>query len=868
MATPSLDLNNVWQYISQGHEKPLKQAFYNTVANIFVVIAAAVAVAVYFILAPFIRPLYWALLCGNFLYPFKRSLTNVLRQWLKGLQDSGTPFAVGLVLLPFQIGNTLAESMTAAIWANFKLLLGVVISIPSLYMLYHFTPLYNMLGLLTLLLNFLYDFMEYFNSNWVWTFFIAYMLCVVFLWKPGSNWLRFLSAPVWISLLLHFANVAGPLKVPLCMLMIIVMVVGVIVQMGSSQKKEKDEGTTSEPFWLALASTLGFYSRAATEEQSGPKSSTESATIEESPVIRAPDNVPAVKPTSLSLPVKTDSTHITRDVSGHSQTEQSGKSMVDQYFTALLWGHVVVRLWMHVWIISLLFMVPLLHLGFKKIVQQFKPEGMLHATAENAKSAAVRWLEAREQVLMPHCLRGLGSLLLKGDRKIISILEPGLDQATSVLFILMLLFGTFLFSIIGTVQIQRESMYMITSTQNILNKTVNSELSEWMSNAEEMRQTMYQVLQKTHEHGRNFIASKVNEFLPVEGSQEERDNIVNQVLDVWDKLYASMLSMNEQSNTTSDTEPVISSDMNSLRAMMSRAKDMLQISAAVEFVKANLGMFVSVLESVWTVLKSNMTLLITVITSILSAVLGGGTAILNFVISAIIFLTTLFYLLASSGDTYKPAELFINMSPGSTGSRFGQAVEQAISGVFKASLKMATFYGLYTWLVHLIFGLDIVFIPSALAAVFAAIPFLGPYWAAVPAVIQLWLVKGQGLSALLLFVAHMMPAYFVDTAIYREIEGGHPYVTGLAIAGGILFMGLEGAIIGPIILCCLIVVVNMYSHMLKAEPSTPTPAHLNFNLQSAMARIQQQACQNKSSPQAVTRSTLGAQANDIGRSQN
>lgn len=41
-------------------------------------------------------------------------------------------------------------------------------------------------------------------------------------------------------------------------------------------------------------------------------------------------------------------------------------------------------------------------------------------------------------------------------------------------------------------------------------------------------------------------------------------------------------------------------------------------------------------------------------------------------------------------------------------------------------------------------------------------------------------------------------------------RNSHPYVTGLAIIGGMYWLGLQGAIFGPIILCSMIALINLY----------------------------------------------------------
>uniref|UniRef100_A0A1B0D6D9 Transmembrane protein 245 n=1 Tax=Phlebotomus papatasi TaxID=29031 RepID=A0A1B0D6D9_PHLPP len=187
----------------------------------------------------------------------------------------------------------------------------------------------------------------------------------------------------------------------------------------------------------------------------------------------------------------------------------------------------------------------------------------------------------------------------------------------------------------------------------------------------------------------------------------------------------------------------------------------------------------------------------------------------------IVFFTALFYLLCSSEDRYSPL-VFVTSLGFKSGPRIAEAIEGSIAGVITATAKIALFHGLFTWLTHTIFSVNVVYLPAVLATVLAAAPFLGTYWCAVPAFFDLWLAQDRFWIAVVLLALHFFIPSTVDAAVYADIKSsGHPYLTGLSIAGGLYWMGLQGAILGPLLLCLLVMIFDLtVSAINKESPIT------------------------------------------------
>ncbi|KJH43089.1 hypothetical protein DICVIV_10910 [Dictyocaulus viviparus] len=437
-------------------------------------------------------------------------------------------------------------------------------------------------------------------------------------------------------------------------------------------------------------------------------------------------------------------------------------------------------------------------------------------------------------------LRQFVKVLFTSDQMLVSSLHSKMDVLSS-LVVMGFLACSVIFSLLFIgFQLHSETVHIVRLTNNVV-----SSRPDWLGAAMNFTEDQLEghdinidkYVEKAYQQGRAYLASNIRALADTKDTARA-DMLEEQVMKVVDNLY----KMWEERNSASEaTTP------NGLRG--DRKTQLMSLTNLNTFkeeiiliVKENIDMLTSIASSVWGIVSANIAFLLTLMGALAGLILNFGLDIINLVIEVIVFLTMVYYLLSASRDRWLPIEWISNLATltsissnkssttSVTENDVTIAIEQAIfllilpllfvfaamfSGVFVLSSKMAIFYGLYTYFIHTLFDLNVVFVPCMLAALFAAIPIMPTYIVSLFGVFELWLVRGE-LSATVVFaVLSFAPQMFANATFYKEVKFSHPYVTGLAIIGGMYWLGLEGAIIGPIILCSFLVLINVYMQVAR-----------------------------------------------------
>ncbi|XP_018058918.1 PREDICTED: transmembrane protein 245 isoform X1 [Atta colombica] len=879
--SPMDNLFNMLSGFSAGQEKALKQGIYNAVALFFLCLVSVAGYGLYIILRPFVKPLIWALLCGSVLFPFKCLLVTAVQSWFTKVEASRTLLIVNVSLLPVHIFDNVSERVGSFLWMHMKYIVWTVLLALVAVGLYHFTPnvimclAWRMFQTFSIISGF---FILACNIFTVSTILVGYFVILYIYWTPSNSaHFRYMSFMIWFIISMYLSSIAGSYQVLVFTALQILCIIGFIYEailvmdahelngrhltfsqaarfaltneLLPSQQEDKSTSLEDEQTKNCIPEGESADTPICSQEEVGKSTFADATGIErirstsrrgvKSLSLDTDAGLSAVMGVTTRTPAYnihyiTRATLRDRYLLGKIRAElrtsldmQDDEVDTDKYMYGALYACAGMLLWKHRWIAHIL-VIPLVYYIVKQLGSYFGFWNMILGHCNSMIEILKSWCMDRHQALIPSNIRGLYKISVIVDEKLRNILKNSVNAVATTSVILGLIVFVTCASIFIMIQIYAEGLHLVQVTGEILNSTLMSNPDiDWVP--EKWEESVNSVLDNIYTYGRSAISdgirSLVKDLEPTKAEQMEK-----KVLELWDRLYQAWMMSNMDPNLVGPTVDAMSaySAWESFKDSIGKTPiHLFNMTSIQNFAKENIGILTSVFDSVWSIVKGNISVILTIFTELFYIVLMSGSAVLNFVLSTVVFFTTLFYLLSSSDKTYKPIELTTMFSPISC-HRFAMSLQEAVIGVFAATFKLASFFGMWTWFIHNLFQVKIVYLPSALATMLGAVPFLDAYFACIPATIELWFTRGS-MIAISFFLFHFLPCNIVVTEFYKEIKGGgHPYLTGLSIAGGIFCLGVEGAIFGPLLLCCIMVVINLsrrYLNSPEEEEEVVLPAY-------------------------------------------
>lgn len=136
------------------------------------------------------------------------------------------------------------------------------------------------------------------------------------------------------------------------------------------------------------------------------------------------------------------------------------------------------------------------------------------------------------------------------------------------------------------------------------------------------------LIDNAHKYGRNTIETYVDGLLQ-EAEKEQAEKLKQQVLTTWDRLVQNMLER--------DSGEAMGPKMGyGLKDSLEEIVDNTVVKEGlIAWAKGNMAMLRDVLDSVLIIVKSNIYLVASVLGSIFTVLLGGGYAVITFIVDTV-----------------------------------------------------------------------------------------------------------------------------------------------------------------------------------------------------------------------------------------
>jgi len=861
-------------------DKDLRNSFLNAIALSFLVALGAGLYYVYSILEPFIVPLAWALLTGVLLHPYKRKLTNGLRKDLEKIQKNDQNVGVTILKNTIKFSENLLDFVGKYFLSKWRLIVWTVLVGVGSYVVYIYTPQYWVLAFLTFRDWFFVTIPQFFDSVKRVHLYISSTLFVsaLLIIPEYKVFCMVMSCITWLM--------AGSLALsyiwpPLMYLLTVAVIAGYFTSESCSNAQTSDiregdemdgaETNKVQSFVLYILNKLTILKNAPDEIDSkqiddtqlpsqGPKASTP-LPVKTSVAAQAHVNAGDTPRPGLATPkqdfkiphpgvsalkkehgILSNRPNISEIAGGKNLGSNTPRSRLGRsfryakrksslaemkhdsmrYIYMVVWCCILIQLWIHP---ALLVLLPfcILYSCIKRALQYVFTTELVQEYGRNVYKILYNWYSSNCDAIFPYPVRLITELLYNIERLILKITICHADNIVTVFLILGIVLVTIFAGVFISIQVYAESAYIIQSVTSIASSldmkdsivlnTLNISLPD--------NSSMEGVVDEAFTYGRNWISTTLRDTL--EGTNPAvMEELEEKVLELWDRSYQYWILKQDPSIGPKISSSAITSSFGEILETVYHSRDVFNLTSMEIFVRNNMGTLTSILEHVWSLFQGNMLILVDAVLGLVRVLLHSSSGVINFLFGIIIYLTALFYLLSNSAHTYKPIE-FLGQYNFFNGPGVGTVLQNAVNSVLFITVKMSTFYLLWTYLTHTVAQATIVVLPMLFSSFLAAVPVTGQYLVSLPASLEVWLLQDRPIAAVLLMLLQVAPSWLVDAAIYSEMKGGiHPWFTGLAVVGGVYVFGVVGAVYGPLVLCVLYVVVTLYSTYIQdLEPATP-----------------------------------------------
>lgn len=331
-----------------------------------------------------------------------------------------------------------------------------------------------------------------------------------------------------------------------------------------------------------------------------------------------------------------------------------------KYMYGAMWACGCMLLWKQKWILSFL-IIPFVWYVVKQVSRSFGFSSIIKNHLNSLIIYSKNWYQERQEAIIPAHIRGLYKVYIIIDKKLSKILKGSVDSVATIIVILGLIIFVFCSSIFIVVQIYAEGIHIVQVSGEILNSTlVNNPDIDWLP--QQWEDSVNSLLDNAYTYGRTAISDGVKNLVK-DMEVTKAELIEKKVVELWDRLYQAWMMSTEPDDLIGPTVNALTVWESLKENFGKMPTQIFHINSLQNFAKDNIGILLSVLDSVWSIVKGNMSIVMSIFTELMYLVLMSGSVLLNFTLSTVVFFTTLFYLLSSSGNVYKPIELVGVFSP-------------------------------------------------------------------------------------------------------------------------------------------------------------------------------------------------------------